>query len=427
MYVSDKNINHDSNCKNVITKLPGINFNNIHQFFLTMPVKGYDHLGSFTDWYVRAVFPVLSLVLFTLVAALVFFCNEAACDAEQKGGQPSPLVTVVKIIEQTVNPPVEYVGHMEAIQTVELRARVQGVLEQIKFKEGGDVNAGDLLFVIEQASYIARVNADKARVDHAAAVLTKTTQYLQRLKNVSSGGVSATDIDNAVAAKLMAHAELQKVKANLELSELNLKYTKVKAPISGRIGKTVFTKGNLVGPESGPLAKIVQLNPIRVVYSISENNLFSVKKAFKDSLAGKKKLILMPRIKLPDGKIFKTTGYIDFVDNTVDSETGTIAVRAVFDNSNGMLLPGQYVIVLVRPNNGAKLPMVPQAAVIEDHDGHYVLVVDRENKVIQRRIKTGLLVQTRWAVEAGLKAGEMVIVQGIQKVQPGQTVKTINN
>jgi membrane fusion protein (multidrug efflux system) len=184
---------------------------------------------------------------------------------------------------------------MEAVQTVDLRARIQGFLEQVKFKEGSDVRAGDLLYVIEQAPYQAKVDADTASVTQATATFTKARQYLERVRTVRSGGVSAADIDDAVAEELRAKGELEEAKANLERSRLDLGYTTVKAPISGRIGQTAFTKGNLVNPASGPLARIVQIDPIRVVYSISENDLVAIKMALKDAASVKKHSMLAPR------------------------------------------------------------------------------------------------------------------------------------
>ncbi len=365
---------------------------------------------------------LLMLLIFIVLSASAPIVS-AASPGSKKG--PPPLVKVTAIIEQEINPPTEYVGHVEAIQSVVLQARVKGFLEQVNFKEGSNVKIGDLLYVIEQAPYQARVAADQAGVAQARATLTKTSQYLKRVKNVRSGGISASDLDTAVAEELLAKARLLEAQAALTLSELDLEYTKIRAPISGRIGRTALTIGNLCEPNSGPLARIVQLNPIRVLYSISENDLTAIQAILKDSSGHKKIRSLVPRIKLLNDQVLEDSGQIDFIDNVVDQETGTIAVRAIFDNSAGILLPGQYVTIMIRQSQGEKLPVIPQAAVLQDREGHYVLMVDQQNQVIKQRVTTGLLVSgNRWAVTSGLKAGDLVITQGLQKVKPGQTVKT---
>ncbi|MEA3348669.1 MAG: efflux RND transporter periplasmic adaptor subunit, partial [Pseudomonadota bacterium] len=283
----------------------------------------------------------LGLLIFILLLTFTPIAGAASRGAK-KG--PPPLVKVTPIIEQEINPPTEYVGHVEAIQSVVLQARVKGFLEQVNFKEGSNVQVGDLLYVIEQAPYQARVAADQAGVAQAQATLTKTSQYLERVKNVRSGGISASDLDTAVAEELLAKARLLEAQAALKLSTLNLEYTKIRAPISGRIGRTALTKGNLCEPNSGPLARIVQLNPIRVLYSISENDLTAIQATLKDSSdkilsdknsANQKKIhSLVPQIKLLNDKVLKNSGQIDFIDNVVDRGTGTIAVRAVFDNAD---------------------------------------------------------------------------------------------
>jgi membrane fusion protein (multidrug efflux system) len=334
------------------------------------------------------------------------------------------MVMVADVIEEDVNPPEEYVGHVEALQTVDLRARVEGFLEQVNFKEGADVEAGTLLFVIEPAPYQVQVNANKAMVAQADASLRKASQFLERARNVSSGGVSATDMDNAEAEELHARAQLEQARANLDAAKIQLSYTSIEAPISGRIGRSTFTKGNLVGPGSGPLASLVQLDPVRVVYSISENDFPEVRMAFEDAKEGKTHPLLEPRIKLPGGKILETKGQIDFVDNTVDPNTGTIAVWALFPNPEVALLPGQYVTVLVSRTEPKMMPVVPQSAVLEDRDGRYVLTVDEKSQVVVRRITTGQLTGSNWAVASGLTVGEKVISEGVQKVQPGMVVKT---
>jgi RND family efflux transporter MFP subunit len=365
---------------------------------------------------------VMVLLLIALFLGLAF-PGESAAAPPGPGAGAMPLVTVAPVVLQDVNPPAEYVGHVEAIQAVDLRARVEGFLEQINFREGSSVHAGDLLYVIEQKPYRTKVDADKAGVAQAQAALTRAQQYLERVKAVRSGGVSATDIDNAVADELRSRAQLQAAQAALERSQLDLEYTTIKAPISGRIGRTAFTRGNLVGPTSGPLARIVQLNPIRVVYSVSENDLSLIQPSLNDAALSKRDPGLVPRIRLADGEVYKTTGRVDFVNNEVDPSTGTIAVRAVFKNPDGLLLPGQYVTVLVSRRKPRIMPVVPQSAVQEDREGPYVLVVDGQNKVVLRRIKTGPFSGSNWAVEKGLVKGEMVIIEGLQKVRPGQSVK----
>jgi RND family efflux transporter MFP subunit len=368
-----------------------------------------------------SVFRILLAGLFlTLAFPLIVTAGPPDSD-----GSPPPLVTVAPVILQDVNPPEEYVGHMEAIQTVDLQARVEGFLEQVNFKEGSYVHAGDLLYVIERAPYQANVKADKARVEQLQAMLTKAHQYLERVRTVRSGGVSASDIDNAVAEELRAKAQLEEARATLERSELNLGYTTIRAPISGRIGRTAYTAGNLVGPTSQPLARIVQIDPIRVVYSISENDMAAVQMALKDAAQRSKNPVLVPSIRLSTGRTYQIAGQLDFVNNQVDAATGTIAVWAVFDNPDGLLVPGQYVTVLVTRSKPKLMPVVPQSAVLEDHEGSYVLVVGDQNRVGIRRIKSGPVVGVNWAIESGLSVGEIVIVEGTQKAQPGQIVKTV--
>ena len=365
---------------------------------------------------------------FSLLLAFLFLAISLPADVVARNAPP-PVVTVITVTEQEVNPSETYVGRVEAIQAVDLRARVQGYLEEVKFKEGADVRAGDILYVIEQAPYKAYLDEERAKVAESQVSLKDARQYLERLKAVRSGGVSETDLETAANKELRAAAALDEAKANLEQARINLGYTTIKAPIAGRIGKTTFTRGNLVGPDSGSLARIVQLHPIRVVYSISENQLARIGRPEKRSETALKEPAAepcptVPMIRMPDGDD-PLQGRLDFVDNQVDPNTGTIAVGAVFDNPKGFLLPGQYVTAMVSCKEGKRLPLVPQSAVQVDRKGRYVFVVDDQMRVQERRIETGTAVGTHWAVTSGLTAGEQVIIQGVQKVSPGQTVKTV--
>ena len=361
--------------------------------------------------------PILILLLLPIIPSV------AVAAPPGSGSELIPLVTVAPVTIENINPPTEYIGHVEAIQAVDLRARVEGFLEQINFNEGENVPAGKLLYVIEQAPYLAKVAIDKAQVAQAEAELTRANQHLKRLRSVMSASIPATDIDDAVAAQLRAEAQIAITQANLNRSLLDLGYTSIKAPISGRIGRTAYTRGNLVGPASKPLARIVQMDPIRVVYSISDNNFTAIQMALNDAVEGRRSPALVPRVRLANGTVLDTEGRIDFVDNEVDPTTGTIAIRAEFDNSKGLLIPGQYVYVQVTLTQPKLRPVIPQSAVLVNQQGPYTLVVDKENIANVRPITIGQAVGTMWAVESGLNKGELVIVEGIQKVRPGQPVQ----
>ncbi|MCB2227041.1 MAG: efflux RND transporter periplasmic adaptor subunit [Desulfarculaceae bacterium] len=335
-----------------------------------------------------------------------------------------PSVTVIKVPEMEVNPASEFVGRVEAIQAVDLKVRVEGYIQKVAFNEGASVKKGELLFLIDQAPYRAKVNEAKAKVALAQASLDKAERYIVRLKSVRAGGVAATDMDNALAAQQTARAQLQEAKASLEQAEINLGYTTITAPISGRIGRAAFTVGNLVGPNSGALARLVQLDPIRVVWSISENEFVTAKLKAAANPA-QSPALMVPRLRLPNGQMYAPTGKLDFTDPQVDPGTGTIAVRAVFANSDGLLLPGQYVTVLISRQEPRRMPVVPQSAVLEDREGLYVLAVDQEDRVRQRRITRGPEVGTGWAVESGIQAGETIIVHGLQMARPGQQVRPV--
>ncbi len=358
--------------------------------------------------------PLLPLLLMAIILLVPI-----GTGAKVSPRRPMPAVVVIPAQPREVSPVQKYVGHVEAVQEVEIMPRVAGYLAEVNFKEGQYVHRGDPLYTIEQPPYLARVKLWEARVAQAKAALYKADMRLKRLKAARPESVPATEMDNATANRAMAKAQLKEAQARLELARIDLGYTRIEAPISGLLGKTFFTRGNLVGPGKGPLARLVQLEPIRVVYSVSEGDLIKLQRAMK---RGKPPVV---QIRLPNGEMYPERGRVEFMDNRVDPSTGTVAVRALLDNKDHTLLPGEYVEVLVKREKPVKMLVIPQEAVLTDLVGHYVLVVDEHHRVKQARVELGPQVGTLWAVKKGLSPGELVIVQGIQKVQPGQVVKAI--
>lgn len=367
--------------------------------------------------------PVGSRVAGFLLAGLLLLGLAGPAGAAGKGRKaPVPRVGVFTVTEMDTVAARTYVGHVEAIQSVDLRARVEGFLEKVDFREGNTVKAGKLLYLIEQAPYEARVKACQADVAAAEAEVSRTGQHLQRLEAARPESVRATDLDNARAAVASSRAALEAARAALVLAELDLGYTRITAPITGRIGRTAYTRGNLVNPASGTLARIVQTDPVWVMYSVSENEVEAIR---RDLAASRRKTVdrrLAPRLRLGDGQPYPEPGRVDFVDNEVDPKTGTIVIRARFKNPRGWLIPGQYVTVEVKAGAPKLRPVVPQAAVMVGKQGRYVLVVGEDRRVTARPIVIGPVVGIYWSVVKGLKPGEKVVLHGLQKVRPGQQV-----
>ncbi|MDL2328238.1 efflux RND transporter periplasmic adaptor subunit [Desulfosarcina sp. OttesenSCG-928-A07] len=356
--------------------------------------------------------------------ALVFFFLIPPSPAFSQSAEqaPPPLVQVALITQKAVNPPTEHVGRVEALQAVDVPARVTGYLEQVKFQEGSRVNTGDLLYIIEQAPYQAQVNADAAKAAEAQAALRKARQYRERLASVRSGGVSKTDQETALASEQEAKAKVDQALAALEVSKLNLGYTTIQSPITGRIGASAITQGNLVGPDSGRLARIVQLDPIRVVFAISEVDRVSAMLDIKSHPQKVSRANFVPRLRLSNGTLYEHAGRIEFIDNEVDRATGTVAIRAIFDNPDDILMPGEFVTVAISLAAPKEMIVVPQSAVLEDQKGQYVFVVGADNRAQRRDIVTTSTIETEWGVSDGLMVGETVIVSGVQKVRSGQVV-----
>ncbi|HEX5079129.1 MAG TPA: efflux RND transporter periplasmic adaptor subunit [Geminicoccaceae bacterium] len=341
---------------------------------------------------------------------------------------PPPAVSVVQVESRDVTPSTQYVGRVAAIGAVDLRARVTGFLERgsstkprALFIEGQDVQKGDLLYLIEQPPFEAQVAAAKAQVAEAEARVAEANATLQRVQEaVTSGAVSKQEVDQATAAAQEAEAQVLLAKAQLRTAEINLGYTEIYAPISGKIGLTRFTFGNLVGPTSGVLATIVSQDPIYITFPVSAAVIVQMQNEARGSLPPPDSFVV--RIVLPDGTTYPQPGEIDFLSNQVDQTTDTLTVRAAFPNPRRILVDGQFVTVTVETATPVTALVVPQPAVQTDQTGTYVFVVDNNQKVEQRRVTLGTEHGTDVVVQSGLKQGEKVIVEGIQKVRPGIVV-----
>ena len=348
----------------------------------------------------------------------------AGCDEKKQAAAPpaNPAVGVRPVAMKGVSQAFEFVGHIKATDKVELRARIEGFLEKVAFHEGQDVKAGDLLYQLEQPPFQAQVNTAKANVaqleaQHRNAELTLgRAQYL--IKTVAG---QQSNVDSAVASERALAAQIDGARAQLQTAEINLGYTEIRSPISGRIGRTAYTLGNLVNPASGVLATIVSQDPIYVLFPVSVRDLEIIREARRNEEGGLTKIDI--RVRLSNGKDYPQRGVWNLTDPQVDQQTDTLIMRAIVPNPERQLVDGQFVTAVIRERREAPRLLVPQAALQVDQSGYYVLVVDDQHKVQQRRIQTGPNQDTDVVITSGLREGENVIVDGIQKGRPGQVVQ----
>ena len=337
------------------------------------------------------------------------------------GGPPPVEVQAVEEVE--VNLPNTYIGRVEPIQDVELRAQVGGYIKNVHFKEGSDVKAGDLLFTIDPEQYEARVAVRKAEIGQAEALLDRAERYLNRLERSDARAITQADLDTARSDVAQGRAAVKQAVANLALAEFDLKHTRIFAPIDGRIGRTVANVGDYVMPSLGALVRIVQMDPIRVAFSVTDKDYL---KALEKIGAERMEDALRIRYRLPTGTVSDVIGTRDFEDNTMSADTATMSVRARFSNPNGLLVPDGYVTVLVDFAQPPKAPVVPQEALLTDSEGRFVYVVDEAGIVQRRSVSTGAMADGRVALRSGVKAGERVVVRGVQKVAPGKPVTLVS-
>jgi len=353
------------------------------------------------------------------ITAAVLICGFTASALAQ---QPAPTVVPVGTVaaeRKPITKTVDFVGRIQAIDRVEVHARVTGYLENVLLKEGEIVKEGQPLYRLEKDLFQAAVDqAQGALVAGQAKKLLTAIQYQRadQLMKTSAGTVTARD--QALTADRAADAQTLIDKANLDPATVNLGYTEIASPISGKIGRTTITKGNVVSPQSGTLTTIVSQDPMYVLFPVSQRQLTRAREAGHTAeIAG-----IKARLRFPDGSTYDPLGQIDFVDVTVDRATDTVQVRAVFPNPSGVLIDGQLVTVNLETGKPEDQVVVPQAALITDQQGVYVFIVD-SGKVAIRRIKTGGPNGEDMIVTDGLSGGEQIIVEGLQTIRSGMEVK----
>lgn len=360
---------------------------------------------------------LVTIFMLALLAPDPFLSRALAQDQ-----QPPPAVVVERIKVQEVSNPDQFTARIEAIEAVDIRARVQGFLREVDFKNGQSVKKGDLLFEIERDQLEATVLSAEAQVSRVEAVRKSAERTLQRNKELfSRNTIAQANLDDAQAAFDIAAADVKVAQAALQTAELNLSYTHIVAPIDGVIGRPTLTVGNLVGPDAGSLARIVSLDPIRVAFSMTEGFLVTLRQESKGVELDPDAVEIA--LRLANGTEYDQAGRIEYVENEVDPKTGTATVRAVFPNPHRVLIPGQFVTLFVREKHVPSLPVVPQTAVLQDREGRFVYLLGKDNKVSQQRITTGARVGNGWAVTQGLAGNEQVVVQGIQRLRDGMTVQ----
>ncbi len=312
-------------------------------------------------------------------------------------------------------------GRLDAKYTVDVLARINGWLKERYFNEGAKISKGQTLFLIEPDEYQIAVNNAAANVRQTQAAFVNAEKELVRAQElVKKDYVSKSYYDQALARRDTSRAALDAARAQLENAKLNLSYTKVTSPIDGKIGKIIITEGNLVNTQSGPLARIVSVQPIFAYFTLKSSEYLQFKKA--DSSHDFSNMEV--NIELADGTIYPETGKIEFVDNEVNETTGTLSLRATFENNDELLVPGDFVKVIIKATEPRTVMMIPQSAALDDSNGYYVWAVDADNKVVRKDIKVSDEIDKKWIVEDGLTEDDVIVGKGLQSIRmPGQVVK----
>lgn len=359
-------------------------------------------------------------------SAIVFGPQTGAQASAPAAAPPAVPVSVATVAEREVTTWDEFSGRLEAVERVEVRSRVAGAVQSVHFREGAIVGKGDLLVTIDPAPYAAEVERAEAQVAAAQARLTHATNEHARAKRLwEESAIAQREVDERVNGLREAEANVRAAQAQLQAARLSLSYTQVRAPVAGRIGKVEVTVGNLVaaGPGAPVLTHLVSVSPIYASFDADEQTIVRALKELPSGASARQLIERIP-VRMDTGFADKAhEGRLQLIDNQVDAKSGTIRVRASFDNRDGALIPGQFARIRMGQPRPAAALLVSERAVGTDQDKKYVLVVGADNKAEYREVALGAPVDGLRVVRSGLKAGERIVVNGLQRVRPGAMVQ----
>ncbi|HEX7790787.1 MAG TPA: efflux RND transporter periplasmic adaptor subunit [Afipia sp.] len=372
----------------------------------------------------RLLFAAAGLTILAAAGGLIFTAANGPAEAQAVAAKAPPATPVsVAVVDQRETAIWdEFSGRLEAIERVEVRSRVAGAVQEVHFREGALVKRNEVLILIDPALFAAEVSRADAQVAAAQSRVIYTKSDYERGQQLSgSQTISQRDQDNRINAYREAEANLKGAQAALQTAQLNLSYTEVRAPVAGRVGKLEITVGNLIaaGPGAPVLTTIVSTTPIYASFNADEQVVLRALKTLSDEGVGAEigRIPVKMGTSTSEGTPFD--GRMQLIDNQVDPRTGTVRVRAIFDNSEGRLIPGQFVRLLMGQPKTEKAPMINERAVGTDQNKKYVMVVGKDNKAEYREVTLGVSVDGLRMVMSGLKAGEQIVVKGLQRIRPG--------
>ncbi|MBW6399111.1 efflux RND transporter periplasmic adaptor subunit [Roseomonas sp. HJA6] len=340
-------------------------------------------------------------------------------DAPPQQAAVPPAVFVMPVARQSISPTVEFIGRVEAIDKVDVRARVTAFLVTRHFTEGDMVKAGEVLFTLEQPPFAAEVALRQAQVERAEAEYRNATLQVQRGRDlVRTNNIPQSTLDERIAAEGEAKGNLDAARAQLEQAQIQYGYTEIRVPFDGRAGRSPLSPGNLVGPDSGVLVTVVREDPIRLTFPVTQRELLQVRRDGPEAVRREVKV----RARLPDGTLMPEAGRIEFIDVAANRSTDSVLVQAVVPNPQRLLTDGQAIAVVIESSNPTEAIVIPQSALQIDQQGPFVLVVGADNRVEVKRIKTAQGPAGQVVVTEGLEVGQLIITEGSQRARPGQPV-----